>query len=397
MNDISDVCRAVGSQNAAQLITQNERVLRPTGLNGASRTAAYQNGASHMTADQSGLPPIKSARSLIESNLALPAEVVHGLLHRGSKMVLGGGSKCYKTYCLADLALAVANGLPWWGLPTTAGRVLYINFEIQEPFFAKRLDYISSARGMPMCALDNIDVWTLRGHCADLSTLMPPIIEQVKKQTYDLIIIDPIYKGMGSRDENSAGDINSMLNEIERLAVQTGAAVVFGAHFSKGNQAGKESIDRISGSGVFARDPDSILVMTKHENENTYTVEATLRNFKPIEPFCLRWEHPLMERDDNVDPADLKRPGNKLKKFTPIQLIEVLGYQTLTTKEWETQTCLHTKMSPRTFADKKKELVEGECPQVVPVEGNKWAVAQNLRIIQGRTEHVEATGGAEVQ
>jgi len=37
--------------------------------------------------------------------------------------------------------------------------------------------------------------------------------------------------------------------------VKTGAAVGFGAHYSKGNQAGKEAIDRVSGSGVFARDP----------------------------------------------------------------------------------------------------------------------------------------------
>ena len=58
-----------------------------------------------------------------------------------------------------------------------------------------------------------------------------------------------------------------MLNEIEALAVETGAAVAFGAHYSKGNQAGKEVIDRIGGSGVFARDPDSILNFTRHEEE----------------------------------------------------------------------------------------------------------------------------------
>lgn len=38
-----------------------------------------------------------------------------------------------------------------------------------------------------------------------------------------------------------------------RLTVETGAGVAFGSHFSKGNQIQKESIDRISGSGVFAR------------------------------------------------------------------------------------------------------------------------------------------------
>ena len=64
------------------------------------------------------LPPIKSARKLVDQNLALPLVIVEGLLHEGSKMVLGGGSKSFKTWCLADLALSVANGVPWWGIKT---------------------------------------------------------------------------------------------------------------------------------------------------------------------------------------------------------------------------------------------------------------------------------------
>jgi RecA-family ATPase len=43
------------------------------------------------------------------------------------------------------------------------------------------------------------------------------------------------------------------MNEMEEIAIKTGAAVVFAAHFSKGNQAAKSSIDRISGSGCFCK------------------------------------------------------------------------------------------------------------------------------------------------
>src|SRR5580700_5023806 len=42
---------------------------------------------------------------------------------------------------------------------------------------------------------------------------------------------------MGGRDENAAGDIAALLNEFEKLAVHTGAAVIYSAHYSKGNQA----------------------------------------------------------------------------------------------------------------------------------------------------------------
>ena len=50
-----------------------------------------------------------------------------------------------------------------------------------------------------------------------------------------LIIIDAIYEGLGGRDENSTGDISELCNELEQIAVETGAAALYAAHFSKGN------------------------------------------------------------------------------------------------------------------------------------------------------------------
>ncbi|MEI6656620.1 MAG: hypothetical protein WCP45_17795, partial [Verrucomicrobiota bacterium] len=114
------------------------------------------------------------------------------------------------------------------------------------------------------------------------------------------------YKGLGSRNENDAGDIASLLNEVEQLAVKSGAAVVFGAHFSKGNQAGKDSIDRIGGSGVFARDPDVILTMTPHEDADAHVIDLTLRTLPPVPAFVVRWADTLFVTDREADPARLK-------------------------------------------------------------------------------------------
>ena len=164
--------------------------------------------------------------------------------------------------------LAVSTGAPWWGFPTQQGRVLYINFELPDFAFQHRLTAIAGKKGIT--DFTGIDLWNLRGFATDFSVLIPKILSRVKDERYALIVLDPIYKGLGKRDENKAGDIASLCNEIEQLAVQSGAAVVFGAHYSKGNQAGKEAIDRIGGSGVFARDPDVILTMTPHEEKNAY-------------------------------------------------------------------------------------------------------------------------------
>ena len=58
---------------------------------------------------------------LLLNPIDLPNDVIDGLLHKGGKMVIGGGSKSFKTWQLIDMATAVATGTEFLGFPTTAG------------------------------------------------------------------------------------------------------------------------------------------------------------------------------------------------------------------------------------------------------------------------------------
>ncbi len=49
------------------------------------------------------------------------------------------------------------------------------------------------------------------------------------------------------------------VNQFDLIATELKCSVIYAHHHSKGIQSGKSSIDRSSGSGVFARDPDAIL------------------------------------------------------------------------------------------------------------------------------------------
>ena len=111
--------------------------------------------------------------------------------------------------------------------------------------------------------------------------------------------------------------------------------------------------------------------MTKHENEYTYTVEPTLRNFAPMEPFCVRWNHPLMSRDDVADPDKLKVNGKKAAKYTSQQLLEALGDQELLTMEWYLRTAHITGMKKRTFMEKLAEIKDDKT-KVVKTAEDKW-------------------------
>ena len=305
---------------------------------------AYQAGIN----DAQGLPAILWADDFVAMDIPAPDELVHGILHRGSKMVLGGASKSCKTWTLLDLAISVSTGADWLGFPTTKGKVLYLNLEIQDRFMQGRVVSVREAKGIQNTP--NLAIWNLRGKAADISHLAPAIIAVAKSRDFALIIIDPIYKVMADRVENSAEGIASLVNELERIAVQSNAAIVFGAHFSKGNQSSKDAMDRIGGSGVYARDPDAILTFTAHEEPGAFSVDATLRNFAPVAPFVVRWAFPLMGRADDMDAAKLKKPKTGRESiYSTKDIVESMG-----DREW-TRTALlkevteNTGMSMPTF------------------------------------------------
>jgi hypothetical protein len=270
------------------------------------------------------LPPIKNAAQLLaDKEIKMPPEIIEGVLHQGLKCTIGGSSKSRKTWIVLDMGLSVSTGKPFWKWNTKKGRVLYINFEIPEPFIKSRLECLAAAKGIK--DLSGLDVWTLRGHAAPLGSLLPELLLTIQTGTYALIIIDPIYKGLGGRDENSAGDISELCNELEQLAVKTGAAVVFAAHFSKGNQAAKEAMDRIGGSGVFSRDADSLLILTKHDEENAFTVDLILRNLPEHPSFVVEWDFPLMREASHLDPLKLKQAGGRGKEHDHCELLAVIA------------------------------------------------------------------------
>lgn len=318
------------------------------------------------------LPELIDCAEFIAVPLTAPVELVAGVLHKGSKLALGGSSKSFKTWTLLDLGLSVATGAGWLGLKTAKGKVLFVNFEIQPHAWQRRIMAVAHEKGIKLQP-GMVQLWNLRGHASDFRTLLPKIIERIRDETFALVILDPIYKLYGKTDENKAGDVAALLNAIERLTTETGAAVAFGAHFSKGNQSSKQAIDRISGSGVFARDPDSILIFTEHNEPNAYTVESILRNFPPTKPFVVRWTFPLFELAPELEPERLKKArGGRSPSYTIEMLVESLGKLKLTTGELQKRCASEKGISKTRFYDLfAKAKKSGE---IVKSGTDKWEV-----------------------
>jgi hypothetical protein len=324
------------------------------------------------------LPEIQKASEMLAKPRELPPLVIHGVLHKGLKAVLGSGSKARKTWILLDVALSVATGTNWWNWATTKGKVVYINFEIPEEFLWQRIQSLCEKKEIDFATVDGLDVWNLRGRAESLGKLVPKIVSRVQAEGYSLIIIDPIYKCLGGRDENAAGDIAELCNELERIAVQTGAAVFYASHFSKGNQAAKEAIDRIGGSGVWTRDADTIITLTQHKEESltAFTVDMILRNLPEPESFVVSWDFPLMTPNKSLDPNDLKQKGGRTSKYEPSDVLEVLGKNRLKTNEWK-KLAAEEGISPSTFYRLKRTLKD--TGRIAPNADDTWVSAEGQR------------------
>jgi hypothetical protein len=342
------------------------------------------------------LPKIIDATEFVTSDLPLPRLLIEGVLHQGSKLILGGGSKTQKTWSLLDMAASVATGNPWQGFPTIQSKVLYINLEVQPPFFRQRLNSIVTAKGLTI-EPGQLEIWNLRGHAADYQTILPRIHERIGNGGYGLLILDPIYKLLGNADENSASDIGAMMNRIEELAVSTKAACAMSAHFSKGNQAGKETIDRISGSGVFARDPDSLIFFTAHKEEGCFTVEMVLRNLPPVKKFVARWQHPLFVPDDSLNPDELKQ-AKFGKAAAPADIIptpeQYLALFPVTWDEGKPRNALRTDGEIREVFKQKKwsrnAIVTSREAAIRVGTVSTYQKGRNTPLLIGRTAAIEA-------
>lgn len=204
------------------------------------------------------LPDFENAADFWNNPPELAPPLIDGVLRQGHKMLIAGPSKAGKSFALIELCAAIAEGKKWLGWQCAQGKVLYVNLELDDASCKHRLKDVYSALGIKPDNITNIDIWNLRGKSVPMDKLAPKLIRRASKRSYIAIIIDPIYKVI-TGDENSADQMAHFCNQFDKVCTELGCAVIYCHHHSKGAQGSKRSMDRASGSGVFARDPDALL------------------------------------------------------------------------------------------------------------------------------------------
>lgn len=275
------------------------------------------------------LPDIVPLSDALISPPPLADVLIDGILRKSHKMLISGPSKAGKSFFLMELAIALANGDEWIGFACRKSRVLYVNFEIDEASCINRFIQIRKAikerKGYPCNHMDDLLVWNLRGHAMKLGNLVPKLITKVKDLNLDVVLVDPIYKVI-SGDENNASDMAAFCNEFDKIATELGCSVIYCHHHSKGAQGQKKAMDRASGSGVFARDPDAQLDMLELDTADVqmyrdnqlataWVIESSLREFPNIIPKRIWFDYPLHELSNGeLDYMKPKGGGTETKR-----------------------------------------------------------------------------------
>ncbi|MEZ3468604.1 MAG: AAA family ATPase, partial [Schaedlerella sp.] len=272
-----DYLYGVCQKNGLKIDTQNKNPSRLSRLPGVERNGKKQFIVDRNIGKESwnewkewiesindDLPEPESLESVWGSLPELEPCLIQDVLRQGHKMLIAGPSKAGKSFLLIELCIAIAEGRKWINWECTRGKVMYVNLELSRSSCLHRFKDVYQALRWEPEQLHNIDIWNLRGKSVPMDKLAPKLIRRAAKKDYIAIIIDPIYKVI-TGDENSADQMANFCNQFDKVCTELGCAVIYCHHHSKGSQGGKKSMDRASGSGVFARDPDALMDLIELE------------------------------------------------------------------------------------------------------------------------------------
>ena len=362
------------------------------------------------------LPPDETLGDVWSNMPPLKEELIPGILRVGHKMLLAGPSKAGKSYLLIDLAISIAEGAEWLGLKCRQGRVCYVNLELDRASCFRRFKAIYEKRGIAPKNVGNITIWNLRGKAAPMNKLTPVLNHRFKGKGFDAVIIDPIYKVI-TGDENNATEMSQFCSYFDQVATEMDVSVIYCHHHSKG-ASGKysNSADRSSGSGVFARDPDAILDMRqldvtgledKYRRDHPdacevltgWEINGTLREFAPMKPKRVWFDHPAHITDDNnyLAIATFNDTGASGKGTGDNQKARTDWYKDVEDLlSLTTDTAISLEAVGISEGNAKKKFGEGTDFEVATVDGAKvvhrrnedeivYAGKQYLRFRKGRT------------
>lgn len=230
--------------------------------------------------------------------------------------LLTGAGSAGKSLLGQQIATAAAGGVPCLGLAVQAGPTLFLTCEDDADQLHWRQEHLCAALGLPMADLaGKLHLVSLRGELGnELATFssdgkMTPaaafqrVASMLRKTGAKLAFLDNVAH-LFVGNENDRGDVTRFVNLLNKLAGETGAAIVLLGHPNKQHAQGNKQGNDHSGSTAWNNAVRSRGLIEHDEETDIRTLSVPKANYgKKGELVKFRWVDWAFCRDADL-PSD---------------------------------------------------------------------------------------------
>lgn len=179
--------------------------------------------------------------------------LVDGIFSADQPTVFGAASKATKTTQLVDLSVSLATTTPWLGhFPVSKRRkVLFITGESNYRAASKRIKRALDVRGFTWSDVSEyLRVEAIEFPSLPSATDQAAITRDVKDHGIDVVIIDPLYRGLTGVDLFKMNEMGSAI--IQFVKACQPASVIISHHIVKAaaREMGQPTLEDLSGAGL---------------------------------------------------------------------------------------------------------------------------------------------------
>ncbi len=230
-----------------------------------------EQGSSRTLTDMRQNPPQKK-----------PCLIGGGVLPAYGYTMLGGQTKEGKSTLVMQLCLSILSGTPFLNQFTIEAKdtqILYINLELDDSIIFNMVESQIEHFDVDFSdKLDNFHLWTLKGFSLNEAKDRDMLRAEILAKHINLVVIDPVSLAMGF-DQNKYEVVKAFVKKLETISADVGGvAWLLIHHFSKPQDAQKETIHKLIGSSAWGNFAESVMGIERYSQ--TRSADYKSLNFK---------------------------------------------------------------------------------------------------------------------
>ena len=186
------------------------------------------------------------------ARLSDPA-IIEGLLRECEVGTVVGAAKTAKTWFGLDLGLKVSSGEPFLGMATHKRKVLYLDYELKDGTFRKRMSLLSPERP------EGFFYQCLRGE--PRLPRVDEIAALVVAEGFGLVVVDSLYRTGWITEENNNDSTSRELTKLQDFTRRTRCSLLCIDHTAKGGGNERTAVDAARGASAKGGFYDALLVL----------------------------------------------------------------------------------------------------------------------------------------